>query len=107
MKDILKMASELGSLIKDTDEWKNFDGASKSLEENPQSQNLLNEFNAIVEEHHRRKVTGDVIESYEEKNRLEIMEKVKSDQVLTKYIIAREDYIKMLTEVQNAIKVFN
>ena len=76
------------------------------LDKNPQSKNLMNEFNAIIEEHHRRKANGDIIESYEERDRLEIIEKLKSDQVLTQYIAAREDYINMLTQVQGAIKVF-
>ena len=104
MKEILETATELGLLIKDTDVWKNFDEISQILEENSESKNLMNEFNAITEEHHRRRTAGDIIESYEEKNRLEIMEKVKSDPILTKYITAREDYINMLTEIQEAMK---
>jgi cell fate (sporulation/competence/biofilm development) regulator YlbF (YheA/YmcA/DUF963 family) len=106
IKEILEMARELGLLIRDTDECKNFDEALQSLEKNPKSKDLLNEFNAIMEEHHRRRAAGDIIESYEEKNRAEIIDKVKSDQILTKYITARENYIKMLTEIQNAIEVF-
>jgi len=104
MKEILETATELGLLIKDTDVWKNFDEMSQILEENTESKNLMNEFNIITEEHHRRRTAGDIIESYEEKNRLEIMEKVKSDSILTKYITAREDYINMLTEIQEAMK---
>ena len=106
MTEILEMARELGILIRDTEAWKNFDEATQNLEKNQKSKDLLSEFNTIIEEHHRRKSAGDIIESYEEKDRVEIIDKVKSDQILSKYIAAREDYIKMLTEVQNAIEVF-
>ena len=99
MEEILKIANELGLLIKDTDIWKNFDEMSQILEKNPNSKNLMNEFNAIVEEHHRRTAAGDIIETYEEKNRLDIIEKVKSDEILTKYIAARENYINMLSQI--------
>ena len=104
MKEILETARELGFLIRDTDIWKNFNEMSQIFEKNPESQNLMHEFNTIAEDHHRRRMAGDIIESYEEKDFFEIIEKVESDQVLKKYITAREDYIDLLTEVQDALK---
>jgi len=99
MEELLKAANELGLLIKNTEAAKAFHQLNSLVESRPESLSLLKKYNEIAETVYMKQESGYEIEAFEARNFKELTEKVLSDELLGRYIKARDGYMDMLMKI--------
>jgi cell fate (sporulation/competence/biofilm development) regulator YlbF (YheA/YmcA/DUF963 family) len=103
MEEILKKADELGILIKSTDVYMEFENQTYEVENNKEASLLLKTYNEIAETIRQKQERGFSIEKFEQERFKEISIAVTSNEVLLKYIKARDKYLEFLTDIHNAL----
>ena len=103
MKDILNKANELGLLIRETDQYRDFREAAQELEEDPASKKLLEEFSRMSGEMKAREQAGDIIENFERDELHALGEEISHNEIILGYLEARDGYIALLEGVQRAL----
>jgi len=103
MKEILKKADELGTLIKDTDVYIEFERLNTEVENNKEASLLLKKYNDIAESIQQKQERGFSIEKFEQERFKEIGASVTSNAILLKYIKARDKYLELLMNIHNAL----
>ena len=104
MEEILKKADELGILIKDTDVYMEFERLNNDVENNKSALLLLKKYNESAEAIRQKQEKGIPIEKFEQEKFKEISIEVASNNLLLKYIKARDRYLELLTEIHNALQ---
>jgi len=103
MEEILKKADELGIMIKDTDVYIKFERLSNDVENNKDASLLLKKYNEIAMTIQQKQESGLPIEKFEQERFKDISITVSSNQILSKYIKARDRYLEFLMDIHNAL----
>ncbi len=103
MEEILTKANELGILIKDTDAHIRFEELNREVENDKEASLLLKKYNEIAETIQQKQSEGFSLEKYEQERFREISGAVASNDLLLKYLKAREEYIELLMSIHNAL----
>ena len=103
MDEILSKASELGFLIKETEAYIDFEKLGREIENNREASVLLKKYNEIAETIQQKQAAGFILEKYEQERFRELSEAVLSNELLMQYLKSREIYIKLLSEIHNAL----
>ena len=103
MDEILSKADELGTLIKETKACNSFKKLGNEVEKDREASVLLKKYNEIAETIHQKQSAGFILEKYEQERFRELSESVLSNELLMKYLKARENYIELLSEIQKAL----
>jgi len=104
MEEILKRANELSLLLKKTKAFSEFESISKEVESDPDASALLKKYNEIAETIQRKYELNSPIESYEKEMFRSLTEVVVSNELLRKYIKARDQYMELLLKIYEEIK---
>ncbi len=103
MEEILKKANELGILIKDTGAHIGFEEVNLEVENDKEASLLLKKYNEIAETIQQKQSEGFTLEKYEQERFREISGAVASNDLLLKYLKARDVYIELLMSINNAL----
>lgn len=103
MKDILDKANELGLLIRETEQYRDFREAAQELEGDPSSKKLLEEFSRKSGELKVREQAGDIIENFERDELHVLGEEISHNEIILGYLEARDGYIALLEGVQRSL----
>jgi cell fate (sporulation/competence/biofilm development) regulator YlbF (YheA/YmcA/DUF963 family) len=103
MRDILEKANELGLLIKGSDECKRYESLEMEIEKAHTSGELLDHYEKLAEEIKSRELNGDIIEKFEREELGNLAEEISGDDLICRYIKAKEDYINLLLSIQSSI----
>lgn len=105
MKDILEKASELGRLIKNTEEYVNFEKAAALVEADKDASMLLKKYNELAETIKLKQDSGFQVEQYEIDRFRELTATVSSSLILREYLAARDNYMNMLLNIYDEINI--
>jgi cell fate (sporulation/competence/biofilm development) regulator YlbF (YheA/YmcA/DUF963 family) len=101
-EEILNKAKDLGKAIKESEEYKKLLEAQKALDEDKETQDLLNEYNAKAQEIQIRQMTGEnVNDSMVELQNLE--RKIMDSESMKKYTEAENDFKNLIDSANKAI----
>ncbi len=103
MEEILTKANELGILIKETEDYIKFEKLNAEVENNNEASLLLKKYNEIAETIQQKQAAGFTLEKFEQEKFREISGAVASNELLLKYLKARDKYIELLTNIHNAL----
>jgi len=103
MEEILKKADELGILIKDTDVYIEFERLNNEVENNSDALLLLKKYNEVAGTIQHKQEHGFLLEKFEQERFKEISIAVASNEILVKYIKARDRYLEFLMDIHNAL----
>jgi cell fate (sporulation/competence/biofilm development) regulator YlbF (YheA/YmcA/DUF963 family) len=103
MEEILIKANELGVLIKETDAYTVFEELNKEVEKDNGASLLLKKYNEIAETIQQKQGEGFTLEKFEQERFRDISAAVASNELLLKYLKARDVYIKLLMSIHNAL----
>ena len=103
MDEILLKANELGLLIKKTGVYIEFLNLNKEVENDNGASLLLKKYNEIAETIQQRQAGGVTLEKFEQERFREISAAVATNQLLVKYLKARDRYMELLTSIHNAL----
>ena len=107
MEDILDRANELGTLIKDTEVYIKFEELSSEVENDKEASLLLKKYNEIAETIQQKQEAGFTLEKFEQERFRDISMAVASNELLLKYLKARELYIEMLLKIHQTLSSGN
>jgi cell fate (sporulation/competence/biofilm development) regulator YlbF (YheA/YmcA/DUF963 family) len=101
-EDILKKAKELGEALKDSDEYKELLEAQKALDNDQETQQLLNEYNEKAQEIQLKQLTGENIsEGMAELQKLE--EKIMNSDSMKRYTEAEKNFKELIDSANQEI----
>ena len=101
-EEILNKAKELGKAIKESEEFKGLVEAEKALNEDEETQKLLNDYNAKAQEIQLRQMTGENMnDSMMELQKLE--KKIMDTESMKKYSQAEKDFKELIDSANQAI----
>ncbi len=101
-EEILNKAKELGKAIKESDEYKELVEAERALNEDEDTQKLLNDYNAKAQEIQLRQMTGEnVNDSMIELQDLE--KKIMDTESMKKYSQAEKNFKELIDSANQAI----
>ncbi len=103
MEEILVKANELGILIQDTEAHTRFEEVNLEVENDKEASLLLKKYNEIAETIQQKQGEGFTLEKYEQERFREISGAVASNDLLLKYLKARDVYIELLMSIHNAL----
>ncbi len=103
MDDVLRAATELGLLIKDTDIYQEFARASAKVEADEEALELLQSYSRMAEDFQQRESAGVPIEVYEKDEFQSLIDRVRAHEILARFLETRDGYIEFLAMVQTAI----
>lgn len=103
MDEILAKAGELGLLIRDTEEYINFEKLGSEVEKNSEAAVLLKKYNEIAETIQQKQAAGFILEKFEQERFRELSEAILADELLVVYLKSRDIYIELLTEIHRAL----
>lgn len=103
MKEILAKADELGVLIKNTEAYLEFEKINGEVEKDNEASLLLKKYNEIAETIQQKQSAGFGLEKYEQERFREIAEAVSANELLVKYLKARDIYIELLITIHEAL----
>ena len=103
MEEILLKANELGILIQDTEAHIRFEEVNLEVENDKEASLLLKKYNEIAETIQQKQSEGFTLEKYEQERFREISGAVASNDLLLKYLKARDVYIELLMSIHNAL----
>lgn len=107
MKEILKKANELGLLIKNTDVYIKFEELNAEVENDKGASLLLKKYNEIAETIQQKQEAGFTLEKFEQERFRDISRAVASNELLFKYLKAREMYMELLLKIHNTLSSEN
>jgi len=107
MKEILAKANELGDLIKNTEAYTYFEEMNNAVENNNEASLLLKKYNEIAETIQQKQAAGFTLEKFEQERFREISGSVASNELLVKYLKARDIYIELLMSIHKALSPDN
>ncbi len=107
MREILEKANELGLLLQQSDVFIKFTALDRELGEDNAAGALLEKYNEIAESIMHKQQSGEIIESYEKESFREITEQVNSNDLLRRYLTARDEYIDLLMKVHESLGDFS
>ena len=107
MEEILVKAGELGILIKETEACVKFEELSIEVENNNEASLLLKKYNEIAETIQQKQGEGYTLEKFEQEKFRELSSAVASNELLLKYLKAREIYMELLISIHNALSSEN
>lgn len=101
-EEILNRAKELGKALKESDEYKELVEAEKALNEDEETQKLLNDYNAKAQEIQLRQMTGEnVNDSMMELQDLE--KKIMDSESMKKYSQAEKNFKELIESANQTI----
>lgn len=103
MEEILAKANELGIIIKDTEDYIKFEGLNDEVENDNEASLLLKKYNEIAESIQQKQAGGFSLEKFEQERFRELSGAVASNELLLKYLKAREVYIELLMNIHKAL----
>jgi cell fate (sporulation/competence/biofilm development) regulator YlbF (YheA/YmcA/DUF963 family) len=103
MKEILEKANELGIMIKETEAFSRFEELNNKVENDKEASLLLKKYNEIAETIQQKQGAGFTLEKFEQERFREISGAVASNELLLKYLKAREIYIELLMSIHRAL----
>lgn len=103
MKEIIAKANELGIMIQDTDVYAAFEKLGKTVDDDKEASLLLKKYNEIAETIQQKQAEGFTLEKFEQERFRELSAAVASNELLLKYLRARETYIELLTDIHKAL----
>ena len=103
MEEILKKADELGILIQNTDVYMEFETLNNEAANNSEASLLLKRYNEIGSAIQQKQEGGFPIEKFEQERFKEVGAAVRSNEILLKYIKARDRYLEFLMDIHNAL----
>lgn len=107
MKEILKKANELGLLIKNTDVYIKFEELNAEVENDKGASLLLKKYNEIAETIQQKQEAGFTLEKFEQERFRDISRAVASNELLFKYLKARDMYMELLLKIHNTLSSEN
>ncbi len=103
MEEILKLAKELGIMLRSTDLYCNLMSISKELNSDKGSKDLFEEYVSFAENIRQREIDGDIIEAYEKERLNDLSSLVRNNELIVRYIEAKNRYIELLEKIQNEV----
>jgi len=103
MEDILDKAAELGRMIQETTIYQNYKSTLDNVEKDPESSELMNKYNSMVESLDQRIAHGDTIESFEQESLKELTHEIENNNVLMDFLGAQKKYSNLLNEIQQEL----
>jgi len=103
MKEILVKANELGILIKNTEAFIKFEELNDEVENDKEASLLLKKYNEIAETVQQKQSAGFTLEKFEQERFREISGAVASNELLLKYLKARNIYMELLMSIHKAL----
>lgn len=101
-EEIIKKAKELGKALKESEEYKELIEAQKALDEDADTQKLLNDYNAKAQEIQLKQMTGDNInENMAELQKLE--QDIMNSETMKRYTEAENKFKKLIESTNQAI----
>ncbi len=107
MEEIFSRASELGSLIKETEVYIKFEQLNKQVDDDKEASLLLKKYNEIAETIQQKQDAGFSLEKFEQERFKDISMAVASNELLMRYLKARELYIEMLMKIHDTLSSNN
>ncbi len=103
MEEIIKHANELGLMLQNTEAYQQFQINQKKLTKDTDSYNLYQAYEkTLIELDNKRKL--DAIEQYEIEELKEMQQTIDANTIIQDFLLARNEYIKILTIIQNEIE---
>ncbi len=103
MEEILDKANELGILIKQTDVYIRFEEINLEVENDNEASVLLKKYNEIAETIQQKQDAGFMLEKYEQEKFRELAGAVAANEILLKYLKARDAYINLLMVIHKEL----
>jgi len=103
MKEILAKANELGALIQDTEAYIRFKELNDEVENDKEASLLLKKYNEIAETIQQKQEAGFTLEKFEQEKFRDISGAVGSNELLLKYLKARDLYINLLMKIHQTL----
>ena len=107
MEEILAKADELGVMIMETEAYTKFDEFNKEVESNNEASLLLKKYNEIAETIQQKQNAGFNLEKFEQERFRDISSAVAANDLLVKYLKARDQYIELLQSIHKALSSEN
>ncbi len=107
MEEILAKANELGILIKDTEDYIKFEELNVEVENDKEASLLLKKYNEIAETIQQKQSGGFTLEKFEQERFRELSGAVASNELLLRYLKARDIYIGLLMNIHSALSSEN
>ncbi|MBN1496905.1 MAG: YlbF family regulator [Spirochaetes bacterium] len=103
MENILNQAAELGRLIRQTSIYGDFVKFSEELAADPDASKLLDEYATLSASLQERQEKGDIIAQFEFEQLKSLADMVTGNAVIMAYLTAREEYLKLLSNIQDKL----
>jgi len=103
MEEILVKADELGSLIRKTEIYRDFQRTSDMLAADPDAEQLFKEFLYVSGSLNERQNRGDIIEKYEMDELKNLLDLMSVNDLIMQYVKAQNDYLNLLLKIQDEI----
>jgi len=104
MREILDKANDLGLLIRETDIYRRFRDITEELENEPGIKGKLDNYYRSAEDLKKREDLGDIIEKYEIEEFEEMSSAIAENELIVRYLSAKNEYIKLLTDIQKSVR---
>lgn len=101
-EEIMEKARELGKAIRASDEYKELVEAQKNLDEDEETQELLNKYNTEAQKIQMKQLTGENIEEDIKKLR-ELEERIMDSETMKKYAEAEKKFKNLVDDANKAI----
>lgn len=103
-KQIFTLAEEIGDLLKETDEFRDFERASIELSRSKSEKELLERYAEIEDNIRQRRDAGDLIEPFVLEEAASFREAVMASEVIKAYLLSRDRYVALLELVQKELE---
>ncbi len=103
-ESLMEEADKLGKLLRETDEYQNFEEARMELEEYPSAREILESYSERVQDIKTRQNSGDRVEPEEYEQLRLLSGSIAGDPVASNYIKRKEEYIALLESIQEALQ---
>lgn len=101
---LLSLATEIGLLLRETAELRDFQRAAAEFNTSRASVDLLERYSIIEEENAARVQAGDRIEEFLLEETASMRETVESDDIIMNFLQARKIYMNLLEQVQKELE---
>lgn len=100
---ILGKAQDLGTMIQQTEDYRNFQQMEELFQSNTESRENLDQYNSLVQSIDTRQKKGELVEPWEFENLRQLADLVTSDPLAMDFIRARDGYMKLLESIQHEL----
>lgn len=105
MEEILIKADELGSLIRKTEIYLDFQRISDLLAADSDAAQLFKEFQYVSSSLKERQNRGDIIEKYEMDELKSLLDLMSVNDLIMQYVKAQKEYLNLLLKIQDEISI--